>query len=56
MPKTIEMNAVLRIKITNAGKRNVAYSAELVLSKNDKFYLQREILTTELTPVAVKDE
>uniref|UniRef100_A0A6M3M4M8 Uncharacterized protein n=1 Tax=viral metagenome TaxID=1070528 RepID=A0A6M3M4M8_9ZZZZ len=56
MPRTIEMNAVLRIKITNAGERNVTYTAELLLSKQDKFALQRELLTTELISVAVKDE
>uniref|UniRef100_A0A6M3LXR0 Uncharacterized protein n=1 Tax=viral metagenome TaxID=1070528 RepID=A0A6M3LXR0_9ZZZZ len=56
MPRTIELDAVLRIKITNAGERNVTYAAELILSKNDKFALQRELLTTELTSVAVKAE
>uniref|UniRef100_A0A6M3ME84 Uncharacterized protein n=1 Tax=viral metagenome TaxID=1070528 RepID=A0A6M3ME84_9ZZZZ len=47
---------MLRIKITNAGERNVTYTAELLLSKQDKFALQRELLTTELISVAVKDE
>lgn len=54
MAKKREMKATLRIKINNPGQRNVKYTAELILSRDNKFQLQKDLLTTELT-VAVKD-
>jgi len=49
MAKTVEMKGTLKIKINNPGQRDVEYEAELVLSDADKFELQRDLLTTELT-------
>lgn len=54
MAKKVEVRGVLRLKITNPGQRNVSYEAELILSTNDKFQLQKDLLTTELTDVAVR--
>ena len=54
MAKTVEMRGILRLKISNPGQRDVAYEAELILSTNDKFQLQQDLLTTELTDVAVR--
>ncbi len=54
MAKKVEMRGILRLKITNPGQRNVSYEAELILSSNDKFELQRVLLSTELTDVAVR--
>lgn len=49
MTKNMEMNGILRIKIKKPGERSVTYTAELILSEEDKFQLQQDILTTELT-------
>lgn len=54
MAKSVEMRGILRLKITNPGQQNVSYEAELILSSNDKFQLQQDLLTTELTDVAVR--
>ena len=54
MAKTVEMKGTLRLKITNPGQSKVKYEAELILSTADKFELQRDLLTTELTGVAVR--
>ncbi len=49
MAKNVEMKGILRIKINKPGERNVTYNAELILSEEDKFQLQQDLLTTELT-------
>jgi len=54
MAKTVEMRGILRLKFSNPGQSNVKYVAELILSTADKFELQRDLLTTELTGVAVR--
>ena len=54
MAKSVEMKGTLKLKITNPGQGNVTYEAELILSTNDKFQLQQDLLTTELTDVAVR--
>jgi len=54
MAKKVEMRGTLRIKISKPGQRSVKYTAELILSRDNKFQLQQDLLTTELT-VAVRD-
>uniref|UniRef100_A0A6M3LXG2 Uncharacterized protein n=1 Tax=viral metagenome TaxID=1070528 RepID=A0A6M3LXG2_9ZZZZ len=55
MAKTMEMKGTLKLKISNPGQRDVKYEAELILSDKDKFELQQDLLTTELT-VAVRSK
>jgi len=49
------MEGTLRIKINKPGERGVTYKAELILSDGDRFQLQQDLLTTELT-LAVRTE
>ena len=54
MAKSVEMKGTLRLKITNPGQTNVTYEGELILSSADKFQLQRDLRTTELTDEAIR--
>ena len=54
MAKTVEMKGTLRLKISNPGQRDVKYEGELLLSTADKFELQQDLLTTELSGIAVR--
>ena len=54
MAKTMEIKGTLKLKISNPGQRDVKYVAELIVSDKDKFELQRDLLSTELTGVAVR--
>jgi len=55
MTKHVEMEGTLRVKIIKPGERGVTYKAELILSDEDRFQLQQDLLTTELT-LAVRTE
>jgi len=55
MAKKMEMEGTLRVRIANPGERSVTYKAELILSDEDRFQLQQNLLTTELT-LAVRTE
>ncbi len=54
MAKSIEMKGTLKLKITHPGQSNVTYEGEIILSTADKFELQRDLLTTELSGIAIR--
>lgn len=55
MPRrTREFNAVLRLKIRNAGQRNVTYTAEIFVDPRDKNRIRELILATGLDSVNIK--
>ena len=56
MPRrTIEVDALLRLKIRNPGQRNVEYTAEIFLSRQDKDRIRQLILATGLDAVNLLD-
>lgn len=52
--KTVEFNAVLKLKIRDAGQRNVTYTAELFVDPKDKNRIRELILATGLDAVNIK--
>jgi hypothetical protein len=52
--RTREFNAVLRLKIRNAGQRNVTYTAEIFVDPRDKNRIRELILATGLDSVNIK--
>ena len=57
MPRrTVEFHdVILKLKIRNAGQRNVEYTAEIFLSRNDKDRIRQLILATGLDDVNLLD-
>ena len=53
--RTVEFNAVLRLKVRNAGARNRSYTAELFVHGRDKDEIQDLILATGIDAVVIKD-
>ena len=53
--RTVEFNAVLRLKVRNAGKRNRSYKAELFVHGGDRDAIQDLILVTGLDAVIIRD-
>lgn len=53
--RTAEFNAVLRLKVRNAGKRNRSYTAELFVHRGDKDAIQDLVLVTGLDAVIIRD-
>ena len=57
MPRlTREFDAVLRLKVRNAGQRNVTYTAEIFVDPRDKNRIRELILATGLDSVNIKDD
>lgn len=55
MPRrTREFDATLRLKIRNAGQRNVTYTAEIFVDPRDKNRIRELILATGLDAVNIK--
>ena len=52
--KTVEFDAVLRLKIRSAGQRNVTYTAEIFVDPRDKNRIRELILATGLDDVNIK--
>lgn len=52
--KTVEFDAVLRLKIRDAGQRNVTYTAEIFVDPRDKNRIRELILATGLDAVNIK--
>lgn len=56
MPRrTIEVDALLRLRIRNPGQRNVEYTAELFIDHHDKDRIRELILATGLDAVNLLD-
>ncbi len=56
MPRrTVEFNTVLRLKIRNAGQRDVEYKAEIFVSRRDRDRIRELILATGLDDVNILD-
>ncbi len=56
MPRrTVEFDAVLKLKIHDAGQRNVKYTAEIFVSRRDKDRIRELILATGLDDVNIRD-
>lgn len=53
--KTVEFDAVLRLKLRNAGQRNVECKAELFVNRRDKERIQDLILATGVDSVPIRD-
>ena len=53
--RTVEFNAVLRLKVRNAGERNRSYKAELFVHRGDRDAIQDLILATGLDAVIIRD-
>ena len=56
MPRqTREFDAILRLKVRNAGQRNVTYMAEIFVDSRDKDRIRELILATGLDAVNIRD-
>ena len=56
MPRrTVEFDAILRLKIRDAGQRNVKYTAEVFVSRRDLDRIRELILATGFDDVNVRD-
>lgn len=55
MPRrTVEFDAILKLKVRNAGQRNVTYTAEIFVDGWDKDRIRKLILATGLDAVNIK--
>lgn len=55
MPRrTVEFDAILKLKVRNAGQRNVEYTAEIFVDPRDKDRIRKLILATGLDAVNIK--
>ena len=57
MPRrTVEFDAILRLKVRNAGQRNVTYTAEIFVDAWDKDRIRKLILATGLDAVNIRED